>query len=617
MENRFGVKDFFLFGVLAVLVVLVVMAMFQYDRQWKQLDFIKQELASQTQDLASLKQQMRNRPTGGGGGTTQAAADATMRGFDVTQQSRLRSVTELAGYAPGDWLVQATNSPPPRLTPLLDSDLFASRIGELVFDSLLTRDPETLKFIPAASRGWEQSADGLTVTFFMRDDVVFSDGAPMTADDVVYTFGMAANPEIEAERTRVYLQYLDRVEKVDEFTVRFKFREYYFQNLETVGSIGIMPKHFYGKYSPKDFNNSVGLVLGSGPYRLSTPTGWTPEPGKPFELIRNERYWGVRPPFDRIIWQMQPDPGARLIAFKNGDTDRFGALPEQYKDLIKDEKLLQRAANFKFTAPDDGYMYVGWYQIVNGQKTPFADKRVRQAMTMLVDRTSIVRDILYGYGAVATGPFHPLSPQFDDTIAPWPFDPARAKALLAEAGYTDRDGDGIVDGPDGKPLRYKLSYPSTSTLLERICLFIKDTMRRGGVLCETESVEWSVLIDRIRNKQVEAQVSGWGGSVEGDLHQIFHSSGIAGQGDNRVSYSNPELDKLIERARTTVDENERNLLWKRCHQVLHEDQPYTFLMYDDNLLFVDRRFQNIKPTKLGLNAPREWYVPTAKQKWGK
>ncbi len=614
MENRFGVKDFFLFLFLGVLIVMVAMAMVQYDRQWTQLNVIKQELSNQTRDLTNLRQAMAGNTFGQP--TTRAVGDV-MPGFTNTQQSRLAAVTELPGYSAGDWMVQATATPPPRLTPLLDSDLFGSRIGEYIFDSLATRDPETLGFVPSVTRGWEESADGNTVTFFLRRDVVFSDGVPMTADDVVFTFELTANPAIEAERARVYLQYVDKVTKVDQYTVRFTFKQYYFQNFEAVASMGILPKHFYEKYSPKDFNNSVGLVLGSGPYRLQTPTDWKPEPGKPLELVRNERYWGTRPPFDRIIWQMQPDPGARLIAFKNGETDRFGAQPEQYKDLIKDPNFMARVADYKFTAPDDGYFYVGWYQIVNGQKTPFADKRVRQAMTMLIDRDGIVRDILYGYGQVATGPFHPLTKQFDDTISAWPYDPAKAKALLADAGYVDRDSDGIVDGKDGKPLKYKLSYPSASSLMERICLNIKDTMRRGGVLCETEGVEWSVLLDRIRNKQVEAQLSGWGGSVEGDLYQIFHSSGIAGQGDNRVSYASSELDQVIEKARTTVDEAERNRLWKRSHQILHEDQPYTFLFYDDNLLFVDKRFENINTTKLGLNASREWFVPADKQKWGK
>lgn len=618
MENRFGVKDFFLFLVLAIIIVMVGLAMVQYDRQWKQLDIIKQELTNQTRDLTTLRQVVNS---GGGLATTRmtsnSAANDVMPGFPITQQTRLAEVTKLPGYAPGDWLVQATATPPPRMTPLLDTDLFASRLQDQIFDALAVRDPETLNFIPAASRGWEQSADGNTVTFFMRTDVVFSDGVPMTADDVVYTFALAMNPDIEAERTRVYLQKIDKVTKVDAHTVRFTFKEYYFQNFEVAAAMGILPKHFYEKYAAKDFNNSVGLVLGSGPYRLQSPTDWTPEPGKPVELVRNERYWGIRPPFDRILWQMQPDPGARLISFKNGETDRFGAQPEQYKDMIKDEKLMARAASFKFTAPDDGYFYIGWTQEMNGKKTPFADKRVRQAMTMLTDRAGIVRDILYGYGQVASGPFHPLTKQFDDTIAPLPYDPAKAKALLAEAGYTDRNGDGIVEDAEGKPLKFMLSYPSASTLMERICLYVKDTMRRGGVLCETEGVEWSVLLERLRNKQVEAQVSGWGGSVESDLYQIFHSSGIAGQGDNRISYSNPELDKLIERARTTVSAEERDALWKRCHQILHEDQPYTFLFYDDNLLFVDRRFQNLKPTKLGINSTREWFVPADKQKWGR
>ncbi len=614
MENRFGVKDFFLFALLTVLIVTVLLAMWQYDRQWKQLERMTVELTTQTRELSQIRSLLAS---GVSLANAPSAAAAVPPGFEVSQQSRLAEVARLPGYATGDWVVQATVSPPTRLTPLLDSDLFASRVQESIFDRLAVRNPETLKFIPSAATHWVESADGMSLTFGLRRDIVFSDGTPMTADDVVFTFNLVLNPEIEAERSRVYLQRVKSVEKVDAYTVRFTFSEYYFQNFEAVASTSILPKHFYEKISVSDFNASVGYALGSGPYRVADPTNWRYEPGTPFELVRNERYWGVPAPFDRVLWLMQPDAGARLIAFMNGETDRFGATPEQYREMIKDPRVSERAESFKFTAPDDGYFYVGWFQQVDGRPTPFADKRVRQAMTHLIDREGIVRDILYGFGAVASGPFDPGGAQHDASIQPWPFDPSRARQLLAEAGYTDRNGDGIVEDESGKPLSFKLSYPSSGSLIERICLYIRDTMRQGGVLCETEPVEWSVLLDRIRQKKVEAQVSGWGGSVEGDIYQMFHTSQIEGQGDNRTSYSNPRLDQLIEKARTTVNADERNALWRQCHALLHEDQPYTFLFRDDNLLFIDKRFENVKTNKMGVNSTREWFVPVAKQKWGK
>ena len=615
MENRFGVKDFFLFLLLSVLIVVVLLAMIQYDRQWTQLTLIKNELTSQTRDLSNLRQSLAD---GIQVGTVNRDAGSTAAPTTqaVTQESRYRAVTKLPGYATGDWLVQSTSSPPTRLTPLLDADLFGSRMQDLIFESLAVRDPETLKFIPCLATDWDQSPDGLTLTFRMRRDAVFSDGSPLTADDVIYTFELAQNPQIEAERQRVYLKYVSKVEKLDTYTVRITFSEFYFLNFESVATTNILSKAFYEKYAAKDFNESVGLAMGSGQYRLADPANWHYEPGKPFELIRNERHSGVAAPFDRIVYNMQSDAGARLIAFKNGDTDRFAATPEQYRDLIKDTSLTSHTQNFKFIAPDDGYFYVGWYQVKDGQPTKFADKRVRQAMTMLIDRESIVRDVLYGYATVATGPFDPKGAQCDPSIKPWPFDPDAAKKLLADAGFTDRDNDGILEGPDGKPFTFKLSYPSGSSVGERVALSIKDSMRRGGVLCEPESVEWSVLLDRIRNRQVEANFSGWGGSVDDDLYQIFHSSGIEGQGDNRVNYSNPAIDALIVKARTCVDDTERSKLWQQCHKILYEDQPYTFLFRDDNLVFLSDRFQNVKTNKMGVNSFREWFVPAAKQKWG-
>jgi peptide/nickel transport system substrate-binding protein len=173
----------------------------------------------------------------------------------------------------------------------------------------------------------------------------------------------------------------------------------------------------------------------------------------------------------------------------------------------------------------------------------------------------------------------------------------------------------VLEGKDGRPLAFKLTYPANSDTFNRIVLFLKDTYARAGVVIEPEPLEWSVLLKRIENRDLEAMSLGWTGGIESDPYQIFHSSQIQGVGDNTVSYSNPELDRLIEKARTTVDEEQRMPLWHQVHCILHEDQPYTFLFTRDTLAFYDRRIYNIQQTTTGLSPLREWYVPANQVKW--
>lgn len=651
MENRFGFKDLVMAGLLVILIVLVILSMVQYDRQWTEVQAIKTHLQENTRDLARVERSLsrttndpheselqeelaRIRQLLERGATlpapmgnskppqtqpTSTPAEAEMGpwiGRDVDPFARIKAAQKLPGYTLGDANIDVFGVVPDKLTPLISSDAYSSEVQSSVLESLADRDPATLEWKPKIARAWRISKDGLRIEFEIRRGVVFSDGEPLTADDVVFTFNWIMNEQVEAPRERAYFEKVDRVEKLDPYRVAFVFKEPYFKAFELAGGMGIMAKHFYSQFTPTDFNRSTGLLLGTGPYRLADPRGWRPEPGKPIELIRNERYWGEPGPYNRLIWRVIENDTARLTTFINGEIDSFYPTPEQYQKLIKDQQLLARTTHYEIERPTSGYMYIGWNEEIEGKPTPFADKRVRRAMTLLTDRERICREIMLGYAKVASGPFSALTKQADPAIQPWPFDPAQAKALLEQAGYTARDGNGVL-ARGGAPLRFKLSFPSNSETIARIVSFIKDTFARAGVVVDADPLEWSILLKRIEQRQVEACLLGWGGVIEDDPYQIFHSSQIKGTGDNFVHYANPELDKLIEEARKIVDEDQRMPVWHRVHQILHDDQPYTFLLNRKSLVFLDGRFKNIQQVKLGLNPSLEWYVPRNAWKWEK
>jgi peptide/nickel transport system substrate-binding protein len=273
-----------------------------------------------------------------------------------------------------------------------------------------------------------------------------------------------------------------------------------------------------------------------------------------------------------------------------------------------------------------GYLYVAWNQLrKQGEtdvKTPFADPRVRRAMTMLLDRQRMTKEIFLGYFTVADGPFGPNNPQSDPSVEPWPHDEKAAKALLAEAGFKDANGDGVTDGPDGKPFRFTLTYPSGSETWEKVVLFMKDAYARAGITMEPDRVDWPVLVQKLNQSNFDAVTLGWSRTPESDPYQIFHSASIADQGDNRIAYRNSELDKAIEQARTTVDKEARMKLWHKVHRILHEDQPYTFLFDRPELRLFHNRIQNVQPSPIGLNFELlngpgviPWYVPQGRQRY--
>jgi peptide/nickel transport system substrate-binding protein len=447
----------------------------------------------------------------------------------------------------------------------------------------------------------------------MRDGVHFSDGEPLTADDVVFSYDFVMNEKIAAPRERSYYSQIASVTKKGTNRVVFTYKQPYFQAFELAASLAVMPKHFYGKYTPDEFNQSVGLLMGSGPYRLESPTDWKPG-GDQIALIRNERYWGVQPAFDRRVFKMISNDKARLTSFRNGELDTFSSSPEQFRELLQDRSLLERTQHFQYLSPSAGYRFIAWNEKQGGKPTVFADKRVRQAMTMLIDRQRYIQDVMLGYAVEATGPFNPLSKQCSPEIKPWPYDVVRAKSLLTEAGFKPGP-DGILVGPDGQPFRFKLTYPSGSANYEKMVLLLKDSFVKAGIILDQDPLEWSVFTDRLNTKNFQAISLGWSAGIESDIFQMFHSSQMLEEGDDFMSYKNEELDKVIDEARRTVDENKRMELWHRAHQILWEDQPYTFLSFGQSLIFVDKRFANIEKVKMGLNPTEEWYVPRDQQRW--
>lgn len=633
MDNRFNIKDIVLIVLVLIVGGLVLLSMFQKQRQWGVLQQTLVTIQGQQESVNLYRRQLDEYKRGqdelrdGVQSLIQVLKESAAKGdgpslgdgeIDLAQQDfsddptfeRVAGLKDKPDYAEGDYFIDMFSTTVKSLTPYIAGDIYASVISEYVMGTLLTTDPNTLEHKPSIAKSWEVSEDELTITYHMRDDVVFSDGEPMTADDVVFTYRWIMNPQVAATRMRSYFEKLESVEALDDYTVQFKFREPYFMALTVTGQyLEILPEHWVSQFSEDDYNKMPGLLMGSGPYKMVIdPKEWQPGSQK-IELTRNENYWGPRPALDRIIWREIREPTAQLTAFRNREVDRFGVRASMYRNLSSDEQLRKQAKLYEYEYVSRGYFYIGWNQRRNEQPTAFADKRVRQAMTLLIDREAICGQVYENLAKPATGPFHPLGWQADPSIDPWPYDPERAKKLLTAAGYIDRNNDGIRESEDGAPLSFTFIHSTGSPEAQQTAAMIEKSMRQAGVEFKPEAMDWPVMQQKLDDRNYDAIMLGWGGAAETDIYQMFHSDQTADGGDNYTYYINPELDKLIDQARTTVDRDKCQKLWWKCHAVLNEDQPYTFMMNPLSVVFYDRRLQNVEVTKLGMNRGWEYYVP--------
>jgi peptide/nickel transport system substrate-binding protein len=624
MEHRFTVRDFFLFVFLSVLLIFTLLAMYMVDRQWQKMAQMEKSLGEQAADLRRIRSMLGSierrvssgEPLRTGNGESDVGRPAVPAAFE-----RAHAASRRPDFRAGDWLVQAFGTSLKTITPLVSSDIYASQVQTFVLESLLIRDPETLAWEGlVAEDGWEVGEDGLTLVFRLRKGVTFSDGHALEAEDAAFTFDFIMNEAIAVPRARAYFEKIESVSARNSREVVFRFKEPYFDSLSLAGGMPILAKHFYRRYlkSPETFNQSKGFLFGSGPYRLSNPETWTPDQGF-VELERNVRYWGpVQPPFDRLLWKIIENDSARLTTFRNGDIDVYNARPLEFRQLIQDAALNDRVQHFEYMSPTAGYLYIGWNQVRGGKSTRFADQRVRQAMTYLTDRQRIIEEILLGYAEPAVSPFSPGSPQHDPALSPRVYDPVKAKVLLHEAGYADRDGDGVLEDVEGRPFDFELVFLQDNEDTKRLVLFLRDLYARAGIMLRPKPTEWSVMLDLLDEKNFDAITLGWSSGIETDLFQMFHSSQTLSGGDNFINYRNPRLDKLIEQARATVDEKTRMPLWHWCERILYDDQPYTFLLRRKTLAFIDARMHNVQVTHLGLNlntVPVEWFVPGPLQKY--
>lgn len=623
MQNRFGIKDFLFLVVLLATLGSVWLSMVQKTRMELAQADMKAKLDGIEQQLAQLGRKVESGVAlapGVGAAAAGAADDSWARpGVRIERWSAPRAATDptkVPGFAIGGEFTELFEAQPAKLVPYISSDVYSTRVLDRVCEGLGSFDPKTLKMEGALADGWQIDPDGLWIRAHIHPRARFSDGQPVTAEDVRWTnLDFIANPLIEAERARSTQDNLKDVKVIDERTVEFVFKEPLFTNILVAFGNPVLPKHFFSRFEPSQINQATGLIMGSGQFRIERlPSGpedlsnqWTP--GQDVVLVRNEQYWAEKPSLDRLRFRTVKDDLARLVAYRNGEGSMMLPTAPQFNKVLRDEPDFEKTSYaLKWTNMRCGYSFIAWQcGPRNGKPTPFADKRVRRAMTHLLDRERMIRDVWDGIGIVAKGPVNPESPGSDPAVQPLAFDPEKAKALLAEAGWQDRNGDGVLEDGKGDPFEFEYTYATGGEISERLARFVKDSYAKAGIVVKTRPLDWSRYQEILKLRDFDAITMGWGANApESDPRQIWHSESIKEGGDNFTQWSNKDCDALIEKGRRTMDEAERMQVWRQFEAVIAEDQPYTFVRVAPWLRFVKRDFGNVNTYKTGLQ-PEEFF----------
>ncbi len=491
-------------------------------------------------------------------------------------------------------LVNSLPADPTTLNPITASDAYSSDVDRYIYESMLERDNKTLELVPKLAESWEIAPDHLTYTFHLRRDVKWQDGVPLTADDVVYTFDRILDPKVDAARLRNYYRDVKEIDKLDDYTIRFLYARPYFRALEMIGGVAIIPKHLYD--DGQDFNSHSAnrAPMGSGPYRF---VEW--KTGRHIVLTRNDSYWGELPAITGIVFKVIPDSTVSFQLLKKGAVDVGSMRAIQWVRQTEGPSFKGKFTKHRYYLPN--YSYIGW----NMRSPLFSDRRVRTAMTMMLNRKEILDKILLGQGEVIASLFYKFGEQVDPKIEPVPYDPAGARKLLAEAGWKDTDRDGVLD-KDGVPFRFELLSAAGSSTARSISLFMKEDLAKMGIEMEIRQLEWATMIKLLNERKFDAAMLAWSMGLIQDPYQLWHSSQAA-EGSNFVGFDDPRADTLIEEARQEFDDAKRNEMYREFQWIVHEEQPYTFMYSSPSLVAVAKRFENVVDYRLGLD-PLEWKV---------
>lgn len=474
------------------------------------------------------------------------------------------------------------------LNPILTNETEGTWRTMMLFDPLIQLHPVTFEPTPRLATSWDISDDGLTYTFYLREDSRRHDGQPVTAEDVAFAVMSILAPDytgpdfsdwsvlVGAEEVKAgETTEAAGVQVIDDHTIAFTLKEPNAPFLvNTVGGEPLipLPKHLLEgeDMATTDFNVAP---LGNGPYKF---VSW--EVGNEFIMEANPDWWGGEPAVKRVVHRVIPDSQTLVVALEAGEIDgSLYALPTVAESLQQQENLKVMVVPFNFP---DGFKY-------NLNHPVLADMAVRQAIAHAVDNETFASEFLLGLGEAGLGPVAPGIWAYNTNLQAAEYNPDLAIQLLEAAGWVDSDGDGIRE-KDGVRATVVAETNAGNVMREDYCTYKQAGLLAIGIDWQCQFREWSVIVDNAGRGNYEAIQPQWAGaSIEPhELYSSFHTNGS----NNTGGYSNPEVDRLLEEGAVTVDQARRKEIYDRVQEIVMEEQPASFDWYRPFIQVIDQKF---------------------------
>lgn len=478
----------------------------------------------------------------------------------------------------GDFVISSTANPT-MFNEFYATDSPSNLLAKFMYDSLIKVD-ENLEPQPSLATDWEYSDEDKKYTFNLREDVTWHDGEKFTADDVVFSYSIALHEDYTGARTS-YFSSIEKIEATDDYTVEITFNTPDAKLLPIALAFNVLPEHILGDVPNADLANhdfNTKNPIGTGPFKFDE---W--KQGQYVRFVANDDYWDGRPNFDSITSKIVSDSNAQLAQFEAGDI-HFLKVSEENVSTAQ-QFVDQGKADITVT-PTTSYSYIGY----NLENPLFESKKVRQALTHALDRQAMVDSVINGNGEIANHPGLPFSWAFNEDVPTFDYDPEKAKELLAEEGW-EENSDGILE-KDGLVFEFELKTNQGNKVREKLMAVAQEQWAEVGVKANLKIVEMSALSAELNEKKFDANMGGWGLRDDPSLSPYFHSDEIE-KGFNRGSYSNPELDKVIDQGDEIIDPEERVQYLEESQAIVAEDQPYTFLYYPNANIIYSTNVDNV------------------------
>ncbi len=494
----------------------------------------------------------------------------------------------------GGRILMGTIGEPANLIPYMASDSASGEISGMLYIAPLKYDKD-LQIVPWAAASYEVLEEGRLLKFVLRDDLRWEDGVPLTADDVEFTYKLMIDPKTPTAYAGDFLA-IQSFTKTGPLSFEVRYEKPFARSLMTwMGAI--LPRHVL---EGQDLMTTpvARKPIGAGPFRLAE---WSA--GSLLRLEASETYFEGRPNLDEVVYRIIPDPSTMFLELKAGKLDMMSLSPQQYLRQTQGRQWDENWKKYRYLS--FSYTFLGF----NLSHPFFQDVRVRRAVSMSIDRQSLIDGVLLGQGVPTVGPYKPGTWAYNDRLTPMRQNMDEARRLLAEAGW-QKNGDGMLER-DGTPFAFTILVNQGNDARIKTAIIIQSQLKELGISVRIRTVEWAAFIKEFVNKgRFDALILAWTITLDPDIYDVWHSSRAQPGGLNFTGYRNAEVDALLVEARSLADQDRRKVLYDRIQEILDAEQPYCFLYVPYALPIVQARFQGIKPALNGImyNFDR-WWVP--------